>query len=51
MIDVIQRTEDGVGRRASRTSQEGTTHTPAVDVSCDKSAEKCVEQVETGKEP
>ena len=51
MTDVIQRTDDGYSRDTSRTTPNGTTHTRAVDVSCDKDAGKCVKQVETGKEP
>ena len=51
MTDVIQRTEDGFTRDTTRTLPNGTTHTRAVDVSCDKDAAKCVKQVEVGKEP
>ena len=51
MTDVIQRTEDGFTRDTARTLPNGTTHTRAVDVSCDKDAAKCVKQVEVGKEP
>jgi hypothetical protein len=51
MSDVIQRTNDGFARDTARTLPNGTTHTRAVDVSCDKDAAKCVKQVEVGKEP
>jgi hypothetical protein len=49
--DVIQRTEDGYSRDVTRTAPDGSTHTRAVDFSCDKDAKKCVKQVEVGTEP
>jgi hypothetical protein len=48
---VIQRTDDGFARDVTRTTADGATHTRFVDESCDKDAEKCVEQVEIGREP
>jgi hypothetical protein len=47
---VIQRTDAGYSRDTARTTPVGSTHTRAVDVSCDKDAGKCVKQVEVGKD-
>jgi len=47
--DVIQRTDDRYTRDTARTLPNGEMHTRAVDVSCDKEARKCIQQVEVGQ--
>jgi hypothetical protein len=44
--DVIQRTEGGFSREATRTLPNGETHTRTVDEACEKDVGKCVKQVE-----
>jgi hypothetical protein len=50
MTAVIQRTDDGDTREATRAMSNGATHTRIVDVLCNPDAGKCVKEVEVDRQ-
>jgi hypothetical protein len=49
--DVKQRTDDGFTRDTTHTRTDGSTHTRAVDITCDEDTGKCDKQVKVDQSP